>query len=264
MMRKNLKHNKLNALRVAGVLPIIGAGMMLFGFTNRAPEIVYTSAETYAQTSRTPGTGGDKGDGKLVPGYASDPPTKTLKTVKVAETELGKGVLILVDGKELKGGLDKIDPATIERIDVLKDAAAVEKYGRKAKNGVVVVTRKADLIDVGYGKVDRRENTSAAESLDMREAYSYSNLREYIQGRVAGVTFIGDQLIIRGAGSINSGIEALVVVDGMPVGSFAQVNDSINPADVASISVLKDAGSTAIYGVRGANGVVLINTKRGQ
>ncbi|MDR2894510.1 MAG: TonB-dependent receptor plug domain-containing protein [Alistipes sp.] len=121
-----------------------------------------------------------------------------------------------------------------------------------------------DLIETGYGTVSRRNSTSSASTLDMKGAYVYSNLRDYMQGRVAGVSFTTDgQLIVRGISSINSGIEALIVVDGVPAGSFATINNTLNPNDVASVTVLKDAGAAGIYGVRGANGVVVINTKTG-
>jgi TonB-dependent SusC/RagA subfamily outer membrane receptor len=120
------------------------------------------------------------------------------------------------------------------------------------------------LINVGYQTVSRRGYTGAISTLDMSGISGYSTLKDYIQGRVAGVSFMnGNQLVIRGIGSINSGIEALVVIDGTPVGSFAVANSSLHPSEVATITVLKDGGSTAIYGVRGANGVVLITTKKG-
>jgi TonB-dependent SusC/RagA subfamily outer membrane receptor len=171
--------------------------------------------------------------------------------------------LYIVDGKRVKN-LDDIDPNTIEKIEVLKGESAIEKYGNKGKNGVIVVTLKYETVDTGYGqRVKKNKNTSSVSSVDMRDSYAYSDLKSYMRGRVAGVSFIGDKLVIRGVNSINSDIDALILVDGVPVGSFADANAMINPSDVASISVLKDAGATSIYGVRGSNGVVLIATKRG-
>lgn len=119
------------------------------------------------------------------------------------------------------------------------------------------------LLDIGYGSVSRHNNTTAVSQLNMKGVESYSDLKSYIQGRVAGVTFMGSDVIIRGIGSINSSIAALIVVDGNVMPSFATVNATVSPRDVASISVLKDGGA-AIYGSRGANGVVLITTKKGK
>jgi TonB-dependent SusC/RagA subfamily outer membrane receptor len=89
-----------------------------------------------------------------------------------------------------------------------------------------------------------------------------------LQGKVAGVDVsvnstapgAGAKVRIRGIGSINSNIDPIYVVDGV-VGVDP---NSINPNDIASIEVLKDASSTAIYGVRGANGVIMVTTKRGR
>ncbi len=124
--------------------------------------------------------------------------------------------------------------------------------------------RGDELINIGYGTTSRRNNTSSVSTLDMDGAGIYTDLKSYMEGRVAGVNFDANgQLIIRGINSINSGVEALVVVDGVAMPSFSVVNQTLNIKDVASISVLKDAGSAAIYGSRGANGVVLISTRSG-
>jgi TonB-dependent SusC/RagA subfamily outer membrane receptor len=88
----------------------------------------------------------------------------------------------------------------------------------------------------------------------------YSNLYEVIRGRFAGVQIVNGEIIIRGQNSINSSSSALIVVDGVP--SNSSVLSSIPPIQVKSINILKD-GSSAIYGSRGANGVVLIETKKG-
>jgi TonB-dependent SusC/RagA subfamily outer membrane receptor len=118
------------------------------------------------------------------------------------------------------------------------------------------------MLDVGYGRVSRDANTNSVSQIHMDDKMAYTDLKTFIQGRVAGVNFIGDQLVIRGISSINSGIEALIILDGSPLPNFATANATISPNDVASISVLKDS-SAAIYGSRGANGVVLITTKKG-
>jgi TonB-dependent SusC/RagA subfamily outer membrane receptor len=118
------------------------------------------------------------------------------------------------------------------------------------------------ILDVGYGTVSARDNTYAVSKLNMENIEAYTDLRSYMQGRVPGVNFMGGKLIIRGLNSINLNNEALIVVDGISFSSFEDANTTINPQDIESISVLKDA-SSSIYGSRGANGVVLITTKNG-
>jgi len=88
----------------------------------------------------------------------------------------------------------------------------------------------------------------------------YSNIYDLIKGRFAGVQVVNGEIIIRGVNSINSSSAALIVVDGVPVDG--SVLNSIPPVQVKSVNVIKD-GSSAIYGSRGANGVVLIETRRG-
>ena len=94
-------------------------------------------------------------------------------------------------------------------------------------------------------------------------------LETMLEGRVAGVQIIrlpggGISVRIRGAGSINGDMEPLYVVDGMPVHATAERGLYwLNPADIKRIEILKDASTTSMYGVRGANGVVLITTRRG-
>jgi TonB family protein len=176
--------------------------------------------------------------------------------------------LYIVDGKEIAGSDFKgLYPDGIESISVLKDASATAAYGSRGANGVIVITTKRpadNMVDTGYGMIPESKNTSVSTRLDMKDAYNYADLKSYIQGRVPGVAFSGDMLIIRGLATINSSPDALVIVDNVPVGSFADINQTISPKDVASITVLRDAAATAIYGSRGANGVLLISTKKGE
>lgn len=129
-----------------------------------------------------------------------------------------------------------------------------------AKRFAGIKSSQSEELNLGYGKVSHEDNTYAVSQLNMENVDGYTDLRSYIQGRVAGVYFIGGELIIRGINSLRGSIEALIVVDGTPFASFEDANSMIHPGDVASISVLKDA-SASIYGSRGANGVVLITTK---
>jgi TonB family protein len=176
--------------------------------------------------------------------------------------------LYFVDGREVTPRqVDNLDPDDIESIDVVQSETAMGLYGSRGVSGAVRIRtgstgRAGESIDRGYGIVSELNNTTSVSTLDMKDAHYYSSLKEYMQGRVPGVYFIGDVLTIRGIGSINS-VEALVVVDGVPMGSFSAANASISPSQVASISVMKDAGSAGIYGARGGNGVVVISTIKG-
>ncbi|MEX0906527.1 MAG: TonB-dependent receptor [Balneolaceae bacterium] len=129
-----------------------------------------------------------------------------------------------------------------------------------------------DVVVVGYGTQDRSDITGSVHSIsarDLSEVRNVTNPQEMLQGRAAGVDVVstgnkpgdGVSVTIRGRRSFNAGNDPLYVVDGIPInGGF---ND-ISPADISSITVLKDASATAIYGSRGANGVVIITTKRGE
>ena len=127
-----------------------------------------------------------------------------------------------------------------------------------------------EVIVVAYGTVKKESFTGSAGviSSDKLEKRTVSNVTKAIEGTIPGVMTTsgsgqpgsGATVIIRGIGSINSSRNPLYVVDGAPFdGSIA----SINPSDIETITVLKDASAGALYGARGANGVVMITTKRG-
>ncbi len=112
-----------------------------------------------------------------------------------------------------------------------------------------------------------RDNPNMVGGEEMR-GYPVRQVEELLAGRVAGVQVIrgaggGFSLLIRGQGTILGGTEPLYVVDGMPVQTVpGRGLDWLNPHDIATIEVLKDAASLSQYGVRGANGVVVITTRR--
>ncbi len=128
-----------------------------------------------------------------------------------------------------------------------------------------------DVMVVAYGTAKKSEYTGAAsvinaETLDNRLV---TNVTNALNGAVAGVQTlnangqpgVGSTVRIRGVGSINASMSPLYVLDGVPYdGDIA----ALNPSDIASMTVLKDAAAAALYGARGANGVILITTKRGK
>lgn len=127
-----------------------------------------------------------------------------------------------------------------------------------------------EVVAIGYGSVKKSVVTGAISTVQMEKVQPMATQRvdQMLQGRAAGVMVLntdgapgGNTTIrIRGMNSIQGGNEALIVIDGFQGGDL----DALNPNDIASIEILKDASATAIYGSQGANGVVLIETKKGK
>lgn len=131
----------------------------------------------------------------------------------------------------------------------------------------------SEVVVVGYGTQEKRDVTAAISSLD-EEAIKQiptANPVESMKGQVAGVDVLqgggrpgqNPSITIRGRRSINASNDPLFVVDGVPMTSGTGSIYDFNPQDIESMEILKDAAATAIYGSRGANGVILITTKRG-
>ncbi|MCH5717911.1 TonB-dependent receptor plug domain-containing protein [Niabella hibiscisoli] len=134
------------------------------------------------------------------------------------------------------------------------------------------VERELDqVVAIGYGTVKKTDLTGAVSTVRMQDLQNIPLTRvdQMLAGRIAGAEFMstdgtpgsGTTVRIRGTRSISASNEPLYVVDGVMDG-INNLND-LNPSDIASISVLKDASATAIYGSRGANGVIIITTKGG-
>ena len=128
-----------------------------------------------------------------------------------------------------------------------------------------------EVVVVGYGVQRKSDVTGALTRVGEKELNTkpVSNAFEALQGKAAGVDITSNQrpgevgsIMIRGTRSLNASSAPLYVVDGVPLQSGGI--EALNPRDIESIDILKDASSTAIYGSRGANGVVLVTTKRGQ
>ncbi|MCC6723789.1 MAG: TonB-dependent receptor [Saprospiraceae bacterium] len=126
-----------------------------------------------------------------------------------------------------------------------------------------------EVVVVGYGSQKRRDLTGAVSTVSSKDMENRSNTQfgYALEGKAAGVQVIrssgqpqaGFSIRVRGTASITSGSDPLYVVDGVPTYNISE----LNPADIENISILKDAASAAVYGSSGANGVVLITTKRG-
>ncbi|MCK9507754.1 MAG: TonB-dependent receptor [Pigmentiphaga sp.] len=146
-----------------------------------------------------------------------------------------------------------------------------------------------EVVVIGYGVMRKSDLTGAVSSVKAENLPTSSNtsIAHMLSGKAAGVTVIqnsaqpggGVQMLVRGAASTGAGNDPLYIIDGFPVGgssvepasdnrysNFGSRNplNSINPNDIESIEILKDASSTAIYGARAANGVIMITTKKGR
>ncbi len=142
--------------------------------------------------------------------------------------------------------------------------------GRSVIN--VTMTESAELLDelvvVGYGTMKKSDLTGAVGSIGGKDIKDVpvNNVGQALQGKIAGVNIVGGEkpgdnvtIKVRGLGSINNS-DPLVVIDGVPTDLGL---NAINPQDIERLDVLKDASATAIYGSRGANGVVMITTRKG-
>lgn len=147
--------------------------------------------------------------------------------------------------------------------------------GVQGKSSVSVVmedeaTTLNDVVVIGYGTVRKKDLTGAVTSVSSKqiENVPVANVGEALTGKMAGVNITTTEgspdadikIRVRGGGSISQDNSPLYIVDGFPVSSISD----IAPSEIQSIDVLKDASSTAIYGARGANGVVIITTKSGK
>ena len=157
----------------------------------------------------------------------------------------------------------------------------------------IVLKEDTELLDevvvVGYGTMKKKDLTGAVASVKMDDAPvgTVSTISHALAGKAAGLQVntisaqpgSGSTFRIRGAASVNAGNDPLIIIDGFPVsptddskiqtgkydsGSSDNILASINPNDIESIEVLKDASSTAIYGARAGNGVIIITTKKGK
>ena len=199
------------------------------------------------------------------------------------------GVNVLVKGTTTGGVTDvsgsyAIEAPTGDVVLVFSFIGYITQEVPVNNQSIVNVTLQADVktlnevLVIGYGTQKKSDLTGSVGTIKEREIQERQlpSLNQALAGRITGVSVNvnsgrpGGQtnVRIRGASSINASNNPLYVIDGviLPVGSQTQNSnaiDFINPADIASIEVLKDASATAIYGARGANGVILVTTKRG-
>lgn len=183
------------------------------------------------------------------------------------QTAKGGGTVTDIDGNFSLGNLKVGEKLTISYVGCKTKVVTVSN--NPTLNVVLESSDKSldEVVVIGYGTMKRRDLTGAVASVtgDKLAQNPVSNIAEALQGQLPGVTVTSQDgrpgasmsIRVRGGGSITQSNDPLFIVDGVQVSSI----DDIPADNIESIDVLKDAASTAIYGARGANGVILITTK---
>lgn len=207
-----------------------------------------------------------------VPGRVTDASGKPLSGASVKNLTTGTGMATGADGSF------QIDANAGDVIEVSFVGYKTKQIRVRTTQGAVHFVLEQDVANlsntviIGYGSVRKTDLTGAVSSVtgdQVTQVKGASNVALTLQGQAAGVQVNeasgqpGEAVIIkiRGTNSIGASNLPLYVVDGMPVDN---ISAQLNPNDIASIQVLKDASSIAIYGSRGANGVIMVTTKKGR
>ena len=179
------------------------------------------------------------------------------------------GVITDIDGHFSMKGLRSSDILVVSCVGMITQEVEV-----KPELTIILLTDQEmldDVIVVAFGQQTKASFTGSASVVKKEELEKkqLTNVLSGLQGQVAGLQMVNNSgsptatpsMAIRGFGSINAGTSPLIIVDGSPYdGGW----NNLNPNDVESITVLKDAASNALYGARGANGVIMITTKKGK
>jgi len=234
---------------------------------------------TYAQQKTITGSVTDEDTGEALPGVTIIVEGTTSGTV----SDLDGNFSIKVPDENSSLAFSFVGYVTQQ-----KSVKGVTSFKIALKNDLM---KLSEVVVVGYGVVKKSDVTGAVTSIKQEDfnTGSASSPEQLIQGRISGVQITQNngepgsaaQIRIRGASTIRSGQQPLYVVDGIPLDMSTSSPDGpsaagvgggratnplnfINPNDIESFDILKDASATAIYGSRGANGVVLITTKKGK
>jgi TonB-linked SusC/RagA family outer membrane protein len=184
----------------------------------------------------------------------------------------GTNVGVLTDGSG-KYSINVPDPnATLIFSFIGYNTQEIPLAGKRSVDVSLVQSIEAlqEVVVIGYGTVQKKDLTGSVGQMQSKSLKDLPVARvdQALTGKLAGVQVLttngepgaASTIRIRGVGSISAGSDPLYVVDGFPVDNIQM----LNPSDIETIDILKDASATAIYGSRGANGVILINTKRGK
>ena len=198
--------------------------------------------------------------------------------VDAAGPVIGATVLEQGTSNGTSTGLDGDYLLNVSTADALVEIScigyATQVFKAAAVPPVIVLVEDTEFLDdvvvIGYGTLSKKELSSSIVQVDKEDLFKggMNNPMEMLTGKVAGLNVVttaaanpnsNSSVQVRGATSLNAGNDPLIVIDGVPGGDLRNVT----PQDIESMTVLKDAASAAIYGTRGANGVILITTKKG-
>ncbi len=209
---------------------------------------------------------------KTITGAVTDEKGNPLPNVTI--TIQGKTASVLTDaqGKFTLANIREQDVMIVSMIGYTTQSVKITTDNQYPLKLVTNNQVMDDVVVIGYGEVKRKDLTGAVGSVNMKdmEKAPVPSFEDALAGRVAGVQVSSNDgqpgstsnIVIRGGNSITQSNAPLYVIDGFPIEN--PDNNAINPDDIESIEVLKDASSTAIYGARGANGVIMIKTKQGK
>ena len=234
----------------------LAAGMMSFPMSTKAEQAVQNVQQAGVVKGQVTDKNGDAVIGATVKVKDAQTGTVTNFDGEFSLNVQKSGTLVI----SYIGYLTKEVPFTVGQtlsITIEEDATALD-----------------EVVVVGYGVQKKSDVTGSVTSInkDRLSKLPVTNVLQAVQGAAAGVTITqgssipGDapSALVRGRNSINAGTGPYIVVDGIPISKSGGSLNDINPGDIESMEILKDASATAIYGTNGANGVILITTKHGK
>ena len=221
--------------------------------------ILLITSSSFAQSVKVTGTVTDE-QGQSLPGVT----IRVKGSATAAATDIDGKYTISVPSASAVLVFNYIGFLPVERTVGTSTVINVKLQEQSSKLNEVVV--------IGYGQGPRKDLTGSVGSVNIKD-FALAPIKSFdegLAGRVAGVQVSSNDgqpgsvanIVIRGANSVTQDNSPLYVVDGFPLENAS--NNSINPGDIESIDILKDASATAIYGARGANGVIIITTKKGK
>ena len=207
-----------------------------------------------------------------VSGVVVDEKGESLPGVNVQIKGQNKGTVTDIDGKF---SISVPDASTVLAFSYIGyDRKELKPVKNQILKVVLIENAKSleEVVVIGYGDVKKKDNTGVVANVDVSEIQKapVMSFDQALAGRVAGVNVSSSEgtpggtmnIVIRGANSITQDNSPLYVIDGFPVEDPA-IAATLNTNDIENLTILKDASATAIYGARGANGVVIITTKKG-
>lgn len=209
---------------------------------------------------------------KKITGVVLDEYLEPLPGASILEVETNNGVETDLDGRF---EITLLNPNTSIKVSFIGYLKKIVEINKETEYNIILtedVSQLDEVVIIGYQTVKKSDVTGAVSKINTEELSEIpsNSVEELLVGRVSGLVIgnpsddpgAGLNVRIRGASSFTA-TTPLIVVDGFPLGNAGNLKQ-INPADIVSVEVLKDASAASIYGSRGANGVILVTTRRGK